>query len=156
MKFAIDERDATTTRQYVHRLVEPLVALQQPYRIVTDRYYTSVDTARSLQDKGVFMYGTLRRDRGCPTSLLDDVKARPRHDGEYRWQMAPSRPTPLSLCSAGVSPTRMALFSCRLATKLTAPMFRGVCEALPMWRSQLPRLRLTTINTWASATLPII
>ena len=97
IQFAIDERDKTTTRQYVHRLVDPLLGLQQPYRNVTDRYYTTVDTARSLQAKGLFMFGTLRRDRGCPKALLDDVQARPLKDGEFRWRMAPSNPTPLSV-----------------------------------------------------------
>lgn len=97
VKFVIDERNATTTRQYVHQLVEPLVNLHQPYQVVTDRYYTSVDTARSLQAKGVFMFGTLRRDRGCPKQLLDNVKAHPLQDGEFRWRMAPSEPTPLSV-----------------------------------------------------------
>ena len=52
VKFAIEERNATTTRHYVHKLAEPLADIQQPYRIVTDRYYTSVDTARSLQEEG--------------------------------------------------------------------------------------------------------
>ena len=42
------------------------------------------------------MFGMLRRDRRCPKDLLGNVKAQPLQDGEFRWQMAPSAPTPLS------------------------------------------------------------
>lgn len=51
VKFVIDARIGTTTRQSVHKLVEPIVSRHQPYKVVTDRHYTSVDTARSLQEE---------------------------------------------------------------------------------------------------------
>ena len=140
VNFAIDERNATTTREYVHRLVEPLVEHQQPYCVVTDRYYTSVDTARSLQERGVFMFGTLRRDRGCPKTLLDDIKQHPLANGEYRWQMAPSVPAPLSVFAWHDSDKNGTLFLSTCHKPTDTVMVRRRVRGAPTVQKPAPKV----------------
>ena len=41
------------------------------------------------------MYGTVRKDRGLPQASQDDVRAHPLENGEFRWMMTPSDPSPL-------------------------------------------------------------
>lgn len=88
--FEVDLRDATTVRDTVYKLVDTLP--HKGYRIATDRYYTSVDTAVGVRRRGHHMYGTLRKDRGFPSELKATVEgpnAVELEDGEVRWMMAP-------------------------------------------------------------------
>ena len=85
LDFVVDTRTEST-----HEMVLKVCAgLEgQPFRIATDRFYTSVDTAKSLLVKGLYMYGTVRTDRGIDSDLKPRVE-RPLEDGEHRWSMAP-------------------------------------------------------------------
>jgi hypothetical protein len=85
-KFLIDERDKRTTREYVLKLVEPLIGKEHVLYI--DRFYTSIDTCLALMNLGLFTVGTMRTDRGVPKDLVDDVKRTPLEDGESRFRMA--------------------------------------------------------------------
>ena len=95
LSFAIDERSSLKTKDYVSRLVSCLEVHDQPFRLVMNRYYMSVDNVQMLQAKNLDVYGTLRNDRGLPQAVQDDVRAHPLEDGEFRSMMAPSDPSPL-------------------------------------------------------------
>lgn len=79
----VDTRQQTTAD-----LVQDVCAAlpQQPFRIATDRFYTTVRNARSLLQRGLYMYGTIRTDRGVDKTLLTGGELA---DGESRWSMAP-------------------------------------------------------------------
>jgi hypothetical protein len=81
-----------TRTEQVHDMVLKVVDhLPQPgggRRIASDRFYTTVDTARALVPKGYHMYGTVRKDRGPPTALKQSIASRKLKDGETRWLMS--------------------------------------------------------------------
>jgi hypothetical protein len=78
----VDTREGQPVVDVVDELCEPIHG-KGPYRIATDRFYTSVKCARRLLTRGLHMYGTCRGDRGVPKEL------RPKHNnlnlnpGEY-------------------------------------------------------------------------
>ena len=80
--FHVDTR-TETTREMVLELCGKLP--HKPYRIATDRFYTSVATAKELLARGFYMYGTVRTDRGVCKAL----EIPPLTEGESRWAMAP-------------------------------------------------------------------
>ena len=90
--FHVDTRNSTI-REMVLAVCAPLP--QQPFRVATDRFYTGVDTAKKLLERGLYMYGTVRTDRGIDASLKSAIATTPLQDGECRWSMAP----PHLLCS---------------------------------------------------------
>jgi hypothetical protein len=51
-----------TRQQTVSDMVSAVCAPQpsQPFRIATDRFYTSVRNARTLLERGLYMYGAVR------------------------------------------------------------------------------------------------
>jgi Transposase IS4 len=84
--FLVDTRTQTT-----HEMVMEVCSRLppgQPFRIATDRFYTSVATAKALLTKGLFMYGTVRTDRGVDQAIKPN-RENPLNDGEHRWSMAP-------------------------------------------------------------------
>jgi hypothetical protein len=77
--FEIDTRSHTTIES-VKKLVAPLP--RQPYHIAADRFYMGVDNVRRLiTEHGVFLWGTLRSDRGADRSLSSPKLK----DGESRF-----------------------------------------------------------------------
>ena len=86
--FMVDTRDKLrNTLTLVLDVYAPLP--QKPFCIATDRFYTSVDTAKKLLEKGLYVYGTVRTDRGIDKKLEKTAKQQPLKDGEWRWSMAP-------------------------------------------------------------------
>lgn len=86
--FLVDERTpGVKVADMVSTVCESLPP--QPFRIATDRFYTTVDTAKRLLQRRLFMYGTIRTDRGIHKALQDEVAREPLADGETRWSMAP-------------------------------------------------------------------
>jgi hypothetical protein len=81
--FQVDTRQQTVS-EMVSAVCAPLPP--QPFRIATDRFYTSVRNARTLLERGLFMYGTVRTDRGVDKTLLTPGAL---EDGQSRWSMAP-------------------------------------------------------------------
>jgi len=68
-------------------------------RIATDRFYTSVDNVMAVREKGHYMYGTVRSDRG--PNKNNDIKQEMSEkggleDGEFLWRMA-DLPMPMTL-----------------------------------------------------------
>ena len=61
---------------------------KQPFRIATDRFYTSVSTAKALLALGLYMYGTIRTDRGIDKELLKIITQTKLNDGQCVWSMA--------------------------------------------------------------------
>ncbi len=86
LDFTVDTR-TQTTRDMVLDVCSALP--HQPYRIATDRFYTSVDTAKALLERGLYMYGTVRTDRGIDPELRASLSSSQLTDGESRWSMAP-------------------------------------------------------------------
>ena len=86
--FVVDTRDKLrNTQTLVLDVCAPLP--QKPFCIATDRFYSSVDTAKKLLEEGLYMYGTVRTDRGIDKELEKTVKQQPLEDGEWQWSMAP-------------------------------------------------------------------
>ena len=84
--FFVDTREMSV-RDMVLRVCSELPE-GQPFRVATDRFYTGVDTAKALLQRGVFMYGTVRTDRGIDKTLKAELGVHPLEDGESRWSMA--------------------------------------------------------------------
>ena len=106
VNFRIDDRvpEKDITRKVVLRLCTSSLP-KRPYKIATDRYYTSVDTATSLLEQGFYMYGTMRTDRGVCKELIS--KKKEVGQGEFVWKMA----TPSMLCGVWKDSDYVAFFS---------------------------------------------
>lgn len=92
--FHIDTRKEST-HDMVMEVVDQLPQPGENRRVATDRFYTFVDTARAIDQKGYHMYGTIRKDRGPPDVLKQSITANKLADGETRWRMAAD---PLLVC----------------------------------------------------------
>ena len=79
--FEVDERVGKPIHDVVLSVVSHL--RQQPYRIATDRWYTSVPTALALLERGLYMYGTLCANRQYPESLSNKKNELQLKDGEF-------------------------------------------------------------------------
>lgn len=98
--FFVDTR-SESIREMVVAVCAPLPA--RPYRIATDRFYTGVDTARKLLQRGLYMYGTVRTDRGIDKTIAATVATNGLTDGQFIWSMAP--PSLLSCVWRDSTPT---------------------------------------------------
>ncbi len=68
--FLVDQRTISTHDQVLSVLERLPASPSRPYLIATDRWYTAVPTALELKPRHIYMYGTIRRDRGLPAELL--------------------------------------------------------------------------------------
>lgn len=70
----LDERNGRPVREIVLQLTSALARMNKAFVLYTDRFYTSVDTLRALAERGLYIVGTCRADRGIPTELQADAK----------------------------------------------------------------------------------
>lgn len=61
------------------------------YRVAIDRYYNSVGLVEAALERGIYVYGTVRLDRGVPADLQAFCAANALEDGEYVWRMRPDQ-----------------------------------------------------------------
>ena len=92
--FHIDTR-TESVQDMVLKVVNQLPQPGEHRRIATDRFYTTVDTARALMQQDYHMYGTVRKDRGPPDVLKKSIAEEKLKDGETRWRMSSD---PLLIC----------------------------------------------------------